>query len=213
MRGIFGLVAVFLFFSVTASRADTFSVGNGLAIDIPAPGEGWSIFRRPPDFLLATTVEHLRQEAAALGKQPSDAQLQQAAVRRLAANELFLCNPVSTACLTIDFSPLRAGEKAPGEHEVALSARYAAEGLAEEEGVTSLHQQTAPAAISGARHAARINASYRQKGEQRRFIGYVGFAEPSWFYLYFTDPMRDPADGGEMERILERVAIRTDRPL
>lgn len=208
MVRIGALLGLFFLMTVTAPGAESIPVGSDLRVEVSLPSARWQIFHSAPEFLVAEIAEHLEHELAAEGKHPSGTQIRQAAEKRLAANEAFVCNPASGACLIIDFSPLRADEKPPGRRNVELSARYAAEGLADEEGLSELQQKTARAEIAGASQAYRIDARYRQHGEPRQFIGYVGFAEPSWFYLYYTDPLRESADLPEMEQLLEDLAIR-----
>jgi hypothetical protein len=187
--------------------AETIDVGNGLSIQMDIPPGRWQVYRQPPAFLVAEIAEHLEHELAAQGKPAGAEAVRRAAEKRLAANEAFVCNPASGACLTIDFSPLRPDEDAPGGRAVALSARYAGEGLADEEGVTGLEQRNGKVSVPGAEAASRVDARYQLHGEPRQFIGIIGFLQPSWFFLYYSDPLRDAGDFPEMEKILKSAAL------
>lgn len=144
----------------------------------------------------------------AQGKAAGEGEVRQSAEKRLSANEAFICNPASGACLTIDFSPLRPDESPPSRRAVALSAKYAAEGLAEEEGVTDLLQENRPVSLAGAETVYRVDARFRQNGEPCQFIGLIGFIHPHWFFLYYSDRGRDSGDSPDMERLLKTLTIR-----
>jgi len=128
--------------------------------------------------------------------------------RRLGANELFIFNPDSGAVLTIDFSPLRGGEKAPEDGTVASSARYAGESLESEEGVDGVETKTDKVHVPGADYAHQIQASYRQRGKPLKFTGIIGFVDPYWFYLYYKDPLRNTSDAEDMRRILDSIVLK-----
>jgi hypothetical protein len=192
--------------------AESLSIGPDLVLEFTAPSARWVLTREAPAFLLEETAEHLGHELAEQGRTPDAGAVRQAAVKRLAANEGYLCNPASGACLVIDFSPLRQDETPPSRKAVATSARYAAEGLAEEEGVTELRQSSGKARLAGADSASRIDASFHQHGEPRRFLGIVGFRDPYWFYLYYTDTLKNADDYGEMEGVLQTLVLRRPAP-
>lgn len=195
------LLSALLMFPMTLS-AETLRIGADLTVDFTLPGDRWVMTREAPAFLLEETVEHLEHELAAQGKHPDSDALKRAAEKRLAANEAYLCNPASHACMVIDFSPLREGEEAPGKRAIAASARYAGEGLEDEEGLSEVRQKNGSTRVKGADAAYRIDATFRSHGEPRRFLGIVGFRAPYWFYFYYTDPLKDLNDYGEMEAIL-----------
>ncbi len=204
------LLFVLIVLTVSSANVDaaTLRIDSNTAMDFNLPGEHWLLFREAPAFLVDETMEHLGHELAGQGKSPGEEALRQAALKRLAANEAFLCNPASRACLVVDFSPLREGEEAPSRRAVAASARYAGEGLADEEGIADLQQKSEKYRLEGAETAYRIDASFRQHGEPRRFIGIVGFRQPCWFYLYYTDPLNEPKDYSEMEVVLDSLVLR-----
>lgn len=187
--------------------AETIAVDRNLSLRLDLPGGKWQLTREAPGFLVEETVEHLRHELAEKKQTVAPEKVQEAARKRLAANEAYLCQAESGACLAIDFSPLRPGEAPPSAKAVRASARYAAEGLADEEGISGLKQKVREVSLPGASAAYRIDASYRQHGEERTFTGIVGFAHPYWFYLYFTDPLRDRADAAAMEHTLKSAAV------
>jgi hypothetical protein len=208
MKKILGLLVGLLLLSPFPLLAETLRIDAGLALDFTLPAERWTLTREAPAFLVEENAEHLEHELKAQGRRLEAAALRSEAQKRLAVNEGYLCNPASGACLLIDFSALRADEKAPGAKIIAASARAAAEGMAEEEGMTEVEQKSGPTTVAGADSSYRFDVSYRQHGEPRRMIGIVGFRSPYWFYLYFTDPQRDPADYPDMEKILGSVVLR-----
>jgi len=207
MRKTFWLSLVFLFTLPLSLPAETLQLVPGLALQVELPGARWSISREAPSFLVEETAEHLEHELLAQGKKVDSSALEAAARKRLAANEAYIVNTASRAYLTIDFSPLRAGEKAPGKKAVAASAKYAGEGLVDEEGATDVRQASSRTELQGAEVAYRVDASFRMHDEPRKFIGIVGFRAPYWFYLYYTDSLGDDADILEMEQILRTLVL------
>jgi len=207
MRKSFCLALLLLLALPGILPAETLEIAPGLAMKVEVPGDRWSISNEAPSFLVEENVEHLEHELLAQGKKVDADALQAAARKRLAANEAFIVNLTSGACLTIDFSPLREGEAAPGKKTIATSARYAGEGLQDEEGVTEVQQKSGKTEIRGAEIAYRVEAEFRMHDEPRKFIGIVGFKSPYWFYLYYTDPLRDSTDMQDMERILESIEL------
>jgi hypothetical protein len=207
MRKAFWLLLVFLFTFPLSLPAETLQLVPDLDLKVELPGDRWSISREAPAFLIEETAEHLEHELLAQGKKVDPAALQAAAKKRLAANEAYIVNTASRAYLTIDFSPLREGETAPGKKAIAASAKYAGEGLVDEEGATEVRQKSSKTEIRGAEAAYRVDASFRMHDEPRKFIGIIGFRAPYWFYLYYTDPLRDAADILEMEQILQTIVL------
>jgi len=189
--------------------AESLPVGNGWILDIDPPA-GWRVTTVPPEFLVAEMAEHLGHEAAEQGRHPTIEQLHKAAAGRLAVNEGFVFRDGTGAHLVVDFSPLRPEEAPAGEKEVADSARYAAEGMSAEEGVEVVRSETSPAAIAGAATAQRVEVDYLHHGRRMKFIGLVGFADPCWFYLYYTDSLADPADLASARSMLETVRLRRE---
>jgi len=207
MRKVFWLVLVFLLTLPLSLPAETLQLVPGLALKVELPGDRWTISREAPAFLVEETAEHLGHELEAQGKKPDSAALQAAARKRLAANEAYIFNPASGAYLTIDFSPLREGEKAPGKKAIATSAKYAGEGLVDEEGATEVQQKSSRSEVRGAEVAYRVDASFLMHDEPCKFVGIIGFRSPYWFYLYYTDPLRDAGDIEEMEQILRTLEL------
>ncbi|WP_155890685.1 hypothetical protein [Desulfuromonas sp. TF] len=202
------LVVVLLFAGASSLAAETLSIVPGIALEVNLPGQKWQMSRQAPEFLVRETAEHLEHELADKGKQVDAESLKAEAGKRLAANELFIFNPDSGAVLTIDFSPLKEKEKAPRDRTVASSARYAGESLSSEEGIEGVESKTDKVKVAGAGSAYRVNASYRQHGDPMKFTGIIGFAEPYWFFFYYTDPLRDPGDAEEMGRILDALVLK-----
>lgn len=213
MRKVLTLAVLFFCFISGRSGAETIVIDASHSIQMDLPGGKWQLTREAPPFLVDETVEHLTHELTAKNKNPSPEKVREAAKRRLAANEAYLCQSESQACLVVDFSPLRPGEEPPSAKSVGLSARYAAEGLEDEEGISGLKQSVRQVHFSGASSAYRIDASYLQHGEKRKFIGIVGFSHPHWFYLYYTDPMSAPADASAIEKVLTSAsAVKRGNP-
>jgi len=190
--------------------AETLQVAPGVSLEFSLPSERWTVAHEAPRFLLEETAEHLDHELAAQGKKLDDVALQTAARKRLAANEAYIFDAASGACLAIDFSPLRDGEEAPRRKTLAASARLAGESLESEEGTSDVHHDSRKAEITGAEMAYRVDAEFRHHGESLQFVGIIGFHSPYWFYLYYTDPLRDPADRLELEQILRSMALLPD---
>ncbi|ALC16534.1 hypothetical protein DSOUD_1756 [Desulfuromonas soudanensis] len=185
-------------------------VHDRLQLEFDLPDQRWVLSREAPDFLVDKAFADLEAELLGQGKNPGRAEIEAAARRRLEANEAFVFNPLSKAHLLIDFSPLRQGEGAPSAQTVNLSARYAGEGLEEEEGYREVKQKSGEFSLAGAAAASRIDASYLRRGEPGVFVGIIGFASPCWFYLYYTDGLSDPRDLPEMEGILRSMRISAD---
>lgn len=192
------------------ARADSLNMPAGLVLNLSLPGPRWVLSTEVPEILVPEMVEHLEHEMQAQGRSLSKQELETLARKRLSQNEAFVHNPKSGAVLLIDFSPLEKGEEAPADKTVAYSARYAAESMEQEEGATEVVHSSGEAFVQGARTAHSLSVNYRHHGEPTRFYGIVGFAPPSWFFLYYTDHLRDPADQAEMDAILK--SIRISRP-
>lgn len=188
-------------------RADTIAIDRNLSLRLEPPGGDWTLTKEAPSFLLEETVEHLRHELAGKNKAVPEEKILEAARRRLQANEAYLCQSVSGACLVIDFSPLRPGETPPSARSVKQSAKYAAEGLEEEEGISGVKHNVRKIVFPGAASAYRIDASYRQHGTPSTFKGIVGFAGSHWFYLYYTDRHRNLSDAPAMDAVLQSAAL------
>lgn len=202
------LCVALLLAAVSPAASETLRLAPDLSLEMALPAEGWVMSSEPPPFLLESTAEHLEHELAAAGKEVDDAKVRALAARRLAANEAYVYNPASGAVLTIDVSPLREGEAPPSRRAVATSARYAGEGLADEEGVADLDQRSARVEVAGAEHAYRIDARYRHHEQPTQFIGIVGFVSPYWLYLYYTDRLVEPGDAAAVDRALATLVLR-----
>lgn len=168
-------------------------------------GAGWTLSRVAPETLVEETARQIAHEPAAANATAE--QVESVARRRLAANEAFVYHAASGAYLTIDFSPLEAGEAAPDSSTLRNSARMAAESLMGEGDVAAVVWDVTPCKVAGARDAFLLAADYRQHGHPMKFLGIIGYVEGYWFFLYYTDPGRDPAAFGEMQGMLEKVAV------
>ena len=184
-------------------------VGEDLVLDLKL-AEGWSLHLDPPQALVEEVARHIAHEPAAA--KATAAQIESVARKRLAANEAIVYHAASGAYLAIDFSPLEPGEAAPGSSALRNSARSAAKSLAGEEDVAEVVWDVTPRQVSGAGEAYQLAAEYRQQGQPMKFIGIIGYVDGYWFYLYYTDPDKDPAVFREMLAMLEQVVVRRVRP-
>jgi len=203
-RSIILLISAFFFCSVASAEEIEISPTTSLQFSVPT---GWLLADKPPMNLLEEMAEHISHEAAAKGHSPSKDQLLSAARKRLAENEVILYNPKTISHLTLDFSPLRQGERAPSEKSIKLSAKYAGESLEQEEGVSQHSGKTYETSVDGAWYAYRYDASYLHHDEKMAFSGVIGFKEPYWFFFYYTDYMQDPADRERLEQVLKSIKI------
>lgn len=169
--------------------------------------ERWVIRKKAPEFLIDEMAEHLGHEMEKTHPKITHAQLRKASEKRLKVDELFIFNPQSHARLVIDFSALREGESPPSRKTIATSADLAGKGLVNEEGVTHVGYKTSRARVFGASSAYRLEADYKHHDEQLKLIGIVGFADPYWFYFYYTDPLNDLGDLVSMEKLLESFVL------
>lgn len=196
----------FVLFLVGAVRAEIIEIVPGLRVNLELGSSEWSASPTPPAFLVDEMTEHLAHEVP-VGQSVDAERLRDMVIKRLAANELFIFNPASGAHLEVDVSPLREDEREPSKGAVADSARFAGQSLVEEEGVGNVEWKTRKVSIPGAKASYRLDASYTFHGGPRRFVGIVGFSAPYWFYLYFTDPLKTPADAAVVDTLIERLAI------
>jgi hypothetical protein len=192
------------------AAAGVFEVGTGLKVVLPEVALAWVITREPMPALVEHIAEHLQEEAAEAGKTISPEQARSAALERLRQDELFVFNPESEAHLLISFAPLAAGEKEPSAKTIARSAKYAAEGVADE-GWTEVSERHAVTAIKGAQLAQWFQIDYSHEGSRHVFMGVVGFARPYWFWLYANDHLRNPADHAVLEKLLREIEIQAAR--
>lgn len=202
------LLAISMFALMTVPAfADTIDVGGGLVLDIAVQPD-WTIPQEPPAALVEEIAEHIGHEAEEQGASPTRAQLLQVARQRLAANEAIIYHE-SGAHLDIDFSPLDAGEKPPAKKTLRNSAKYAAQSLQSEEGVSDVVWEVQPFEVKGARDAFLLSADYQQHAEPVRFLGVIGSAGNQWFFLYYTDRGKSAGTFEAMQEMLASVEIRT----
>ncbi len=201
------IVCVLLFLPLSAWGV-TIQVHPGLSVEVSLPGERWQISRQAPEFLVRELAEHATDGMRAKARKAGIDDPQEMARRMLSANEFYVFNPETRACLLVDFSPLKAGEEPPSNRVVKKSVQFAGESLSGEEGYSNVQTRTGKTAIRGAETAHRLDARFVKHGEEVRFVGIVGFAEPCWFFLYFTDPLEDERDWTEMAGILETLRVK-----
>jgi len=190
-----------------AAEVESLTLADGTTLQFALPEAGWIFSRVPPDFLVRATMADLGRELAAQGKKPNPARTEQLARQRLGENEGFVYRPESESYLLIDFSPLGATEQPPGAGAIEASARAAAEVLQQEEGTAEVVADRREVPFPGLSTAWRLDARYRQDGAPRRFIGIIGFHDPYWVFLYYTDKGGGETDYGQMEALLASARI------
>lgn len=199
------LLALSFMYCLNAA-AETIEISPTTRVQFAVPS-GWVLAAEPPQKLLEELAEHISHEAAAKGHSPSSAQLLEAARARLSANKVLLYNAVTLAYMTLDFSPLGQGERAPGRKSLELSAKYAGESLEQEEGVSQLTGEISEVSVAGAWSAYRYAANYLHHEEKMAFSGVIGFSAPYWFFFYYTDYQQDPLDKNRAEQLLASLKI------
>ena len=199
------LTLVALLYALNA-QAENLEITGSISLDLRVP-EGWQLADKTPQKLLEIMAEHIRHDAEEKGYVPSEEQLLTAAEKRLSANEALLYNPETLAHMSLDFSPLRQGERAPSEKSVRLSAKYAGESLEQEEGVSELAGKVQKFPVEGAWYAYRYDANYLHHDEKTAFSGIIGFITNNWFYFYYTDYQKDPEDRKRAEEMLKELKI------
>ena len=182
-------------------------VMDDVALGLSQQLDGWIVSSEVPDYLVEEYVHHIEHELAEKGQVRTHDEMVTVVHRRLAANELYIYKALSRAWIAIDFSSLHAGEKAPDRQAVFNSARYAAESLSGEEGVTDVRHTVSSVAVYGADIAFRLDAAFNSHEEPRKFSGIIGFARPYWFYVYYTDELTDPADFSDIDKLLESLTL------
>ena len=200
------LILTITFISCFQASADEYKISASTMLQLTIP-EGWQLAVEPPPKLLQEMAEHISHDAAEKGYSPTKDQLLDAAQKRLTANEILLYNPQTMANMSIDFSPLRQGEREPSSKSIKLSAKYAGESLEQEEGVSQLNGNSFETQINGARHAYRYDANYLHHEEKMAFSGIIGFAAPYWFYFYYTDYLHAPADADRAQQVFDSIQI------
>lgn len=178
-------VTLMLSFGISSVQAATLTSPAGHRLDWQLPS-GWQVLTEPPAELVAEIALHISHEATRKGKKAARIQLEQAAARRLAANELLLYHQQSGAWISIDFSSSAAGSEPPAAKILELSARYALESLGNEEEVRDLDSSQQEFKLPGTEHTQLIVARYRHHEIATEFRGLIGYLPGEWFYLYAT---------------------------
>ena len=200
---IFSLAVILTALPVHAAEI---AVAENLVFDIDLSA-GWTLHAEPPATLVTEAASHIAHEPAAANATAE--QIEKVARKRMAANEAFLYHAASGAHLDIDFSPLEQGASAPSTRTLRNSAEYAAQSLEGEDDVTGLVWEVTPIKIAGAAETFLLSATYLQHEQPMTFLGYIGYAEGYWFFLYFTTPGKSPATLQEMQTMLDRASIRS----
>ena len=217
LRVLIGLVVLSLVLGCSqdyrasiASDMQTLTLADDMALGIRLPGDNWKISKEPPIFLVEEMAEHIEHELEETGRMTGSLtadQLKNAALKKLQANEGYVFNPNTGAHLDVDISRLGEGGVAPSARGVENSARYAVSSLEGDEGVSAVVARVEKTRLAGAQHAWKILADYKMHEEPRQFVGIVAFAAPYWIYLYYTDPLKNKTDYGEMEEMLQSAVM------
>jgi len=206
-RWLGGLLVVLLLAVSNLALAAGYEVQPGIEISFAPLPPPWQVSNEPPDSLVKESTAHINPAQLAAARKAGIDSPEEAARQMLKANELFLYNPQSGAHLKIDFSPLREGESPPSARALKSSARYAAEGLQDEEGIEAAKSKVGKTRITGAKAACRVDADFMMHGVATRFIGVITFARNHWLYLYYTGPYPGLEDLVVVNRILESFSI------
>jgi hypothetical protein len=188
------------------AHAAEIAVTENLILDINLSA-GWVLHLEPPEALVKEAASHVAHEAAAANATVE--QIEKVARKRMTANEAFIYHARSRAHLDIDFSPLEQGESAPSTQTLRNSAEYAAQSLEGEDDVADMVWKVTSVKVNGAAETFLLSANYLQHDRPMTFLGYIGYVEEHWFFLYFTAPGRDSDVLQEMQAMLEHVSIRS----
>jgi len=186
------------------AHAAEIAVAEKLVFEIDLSA-GWTLHAEPPETLVKEAASHVAHEPAAVNATAE--QIEKVARKRMTANEAFIYHAASGAHLDIDFSPLEQGASAPSTRTLRNSAEYAAQSLEGEEDVKDLVWEVTSVSIDGAAETFLLSAGYLQHDQPMSFLGYIGYAEGYWFFLYFTAPGKSAATLQEMQTMLDRASI------
>ncbi len=187
-------------------HATEIAVTENLILDIDLRA-GWILHLEPPEALVKEAASHVAHEAAAANAAVE--QIEKVARKRMTANEAVIYHAVNSAHLDIDFSPLGQGESAPSTRTLRNSAEYAAQSLEGEDDVSDMTWEVASVEINGAAETFLLSANYLQHDRPMTFLGYIGYVEEHWIFLYFTAPGKDSDVLQEMQAMLKHVSIRS----
>jgi hypothetical protein len=182
------------------------AVAGKLVLDIEL-SPGWTLHIEPPEALVDELAIHVAHDTAAAGA--TEEQIKAVSRMRLAANEAFLFHEVSGAHLDIDFSSLAPGEPEPDARSLYRSAEAAVQSLEHEDDVSELFWDIVPAKMTGVSETFLLSAGYLQHERPMIFLGYVGYVEKYWFFLYFTASGDAPEVRQEIQSMLARATIRS----
>jgi len=189
--------------------------GPACAIEIALPGNlvfdvplepGWTLYLAPPEPLVRELAGHIAHNPSASGATAE--QIAGVTRNRLAANEGILYHAASGAHLDIDFSPLAPEETAPDSRMLQRSAEIAANSLEQEDDVSQLVWDISRSTFPGIDQVFLLTAGYLQHDLPMVFLGYVGYTDRSWVYLYFQAPGNDPGVLRDIKLMLSRASVR-----
>ena len=206
MRNITFISSLIFYLSVVFAQAAEFKIADDLLFVIE-PVEGWTLhLQDPPDSLVKEYASHVAHEPAAANASPEKIEL--VARNRLLANEAIIYHEDSGAHLYIDHSPYSKGDPLPNSKNLAKSAEFAGESLANEDDVSEAVSTIKQASFNGLDSAYLLSATFLKHDEPMIFHGYIGGVANDWLYLYFTSPADRTEVIREMETMLETAAVR-----
>ncbi|WP_429885936.1 hypothetical protein [Geoalkalibacter halelectricus] len=203
------VLAALLFFPLGVS-AEVYELRRNLSVILPELPAPWTVSREASPALVEHLAEHLLEDAERAGRTLSKDDALRGARQRLATNDLMIFNEQSEAHVLISFSPIGRRDADPSADAVAISARYAAEGVSDE-GWEKTAEEHRPVEVKGAQQAQYFKIEYTEDGDPHLFMGIVGYARPFWFWVYANDHLKDPADRPVLENILNNIEIRASR--
>lgn len=208
-KSIIFVLAILLFLPLGVS-AKVYEIRSDLAVVLPELPAPWVVSKEASPTLVEHLAEHLLEDAERAGRSLSQEEALRGARQRLASNDLLIFNEQSEAHVLISFSPIGRRQSDPSADSVALSARYAAEGVSDE-GWTKVSEEHRATQVKGAQQAQYFKIDYTEDGEEHLFMGIVGYARPYWFWVYANDHLKDPLDRPTLDNILSTIEIRVSR--
>lgn len=206
MRNINFLSSLMFCLSVVFVQAAELKIADDLLFVIE-PVEGWTLhLQDPPEALVKEYASHVAHEPAAANASPEKIEL--VARNRLLANEAIVYHQDSGAHLSIDYSPYSKGDPLPHSKNLATSAEYASESLANEDDVSEAVSTIKEVSFNGLDSAYLLSATFLKHDEPMIFHGFIGGVDNNWLYLYFTSPADRPDVIQEMETMLETASVR-----
>jgi len=172
------------------------------------PSARWLVSTEPPEAAIQAMMDDIVYETEKKGKQVDRATLREKSIAYLKTNNLFVFNPQTAAYLMVSLSEAKTP---PSPDAVKASAEWALEAIIEHAEVMGGHgfvSSLKEVALPGATLAYRIDTDYPLRKAPHNFIGIIGYADPSWVFIYYNDKAEDPADLQEMRQIFSSLRLK-----